>query len=403
MFHIINIVIFCYFLCRFILPQAWTSKRKLLVTVMILPVAMHHLINRTFFGTLASPELPFSVIALQGWLFGAFILLVVLVLFKDLVSLLFWLLRVLGVPLKPLRIPHWGLALPLVALLLSAFGVWQAVRIPEVNTVEILLPRLPQKFDGLRIVQISDLHASKLLQGHWVSEVVDTTNALNPDLILITGDLIDGRSEKRTNDVASLRKLNARLGVFAIAGNHEYYSGYADWINVFHELGLHMLLNEHIVLTDNAAGLGGNLLGGNSLDADSLVLAGVTDKVAARFAFPLPDAESALSGAPQDKVIILMDHRPGGARENAKLGVDLQLSGHTHGGQILGLNLISQYMNGGFISGLYQVDRMQLYVSNGAGLWGGFPLRLGIPSEITQIVLRSPAEEMAQKGVERQK
>ena len=396
MFHIINIVIFCYFLCRFILPQAWASKRKLLVTVMILPVAMHHLINRTFFGTLASPELPFSVIALQGWLFGAFILLVVLVLFKDLVSLLFWLLRIVGAPLKPLRIPHWGLILPLVALLLSGFGVWQAVRIPEVNTVEILLPRLPQKFDGLRIVQISDLHASKLFQGHWVSRVVDTTNALNPDLILITGDLIDGRSEKRINDVASLRKLKARLGVFAIAGNHEYYSGYEDWINVFHELGLHMLLNEHIVLKDNVTGLEGD-----SLDEDSLVLAGVTDKVAARFAFPLPDAESALSGAPQDKVIILMDHRPGGARENAKLGVDLQLSGHTHGGQILGLNLISQYMNGGFISGLYQVDLMQLYVSNGAGLWGGFPLRLGIPSEITQIVLRSPAGEMAQGSIDK--
>ena len=254
-------------------------------------------------------------------------------------------------------------------------GVWQSIRVPDIKSIEITLAHLPQEMDGLRIVQLTDLHASRLLQAPWMQAVVDKTNALQPDLILITGDLVDGSPQARANDVQPLQQLRARYGVFAIAGNHEYYVDYVRWLPVFEQLGLQMLLNRHVLVTHNGG---------------QLVVAGITDKAAAPLRLPLPDVATALRDAPEHAPVILLSHRPIGAVANARQGVDLQLSGHTHGGQILGPHLIAKWANEGFVSGLYAVAGMQLYVSNGTGLWNGFPVRLGRPSEITEIVLRAP-------------
>ncbi|MDR2726810.1 MAG: metallophosphoesterase, partial [Deltaproteobacteria bacterium] len=250
------------------------------------------------------------------------------------------------------------------------------VAVPDVHTVETRLPRLPKELDGLTLVQISDLHVSPLLQERRTRAVVDAVNALDPDLILFTGDTVDGVPGRRAGSVAPLKDLRARHGVFGCAGNHEYYGDYAAWMRIFPALGLTMLLNSHAVI---------------KVRGQKLVLAGITDIVAARFSLPGPDLAGALAGAPEDAVRILLDHRPGNAPENAKAGVDLQLSGHTHGGHILGMTHLVARFNQGFVYGWYQVDAMRMYVSSGAGLWNGFPVRLGVPSEIARIVLRSAA------------
>ncbi|MCC8193929.1 MAG: metallophosphoesterase, partial [Deltaproteobacteria bacterium] len=175
-------------------------------------------------------------------------------------------------------------------------------------------------------------------------------------------------------DVAALRVLRARDGVFACDGNHEYYSGHAAWMRAFKALGLPLLHNAHTVVR---------------IKGKQLVLAGVNDPAADRFGMEGPDLEKALAGAPAEAPVILLAHQPRYARFNAERGVDLQLSGHTHGGQMIGFDRIVASHNEGFVRGLYTVGSMKLYVCPGAGLWTGFPVRIGVPAEIARIVLRS--------------
>jgi predicted MPP superfamily phosphohydrolase len=376
MFHVITGIVCFYVVVRLVPSLPWPLAGKCFAALLVLVASQVHLANRLLFGNLSSPEVPFSVVAVLGGLFGALILLAVFLLLKDVGAILLFVLgKATGVRLAwPIPAAQWSGGLAAAALILSAIGVWQAVRVPDVRTVEIALDRLPAELDGLRVVQLTDLHASRLLQAPWQRAVVDKANALDPDLILITGDLVDGTPANRAADVAPLRDLKARLGVLAIPGNHEYYSNYLAWMAAFDKLGLRMLRNEHVVIRKNGR---------------ELVVAGTTDRNAARFDLPMPDIKAALAGAPKDAAVLLMAHQPRGAAANAEAGVDLQLSGHTHGGQIAGLHYIVQAANEGFVSGLYRVGAMTLHVSNGTGLWNGFPVRLGRPSEITLIVLRS--------------
>ncbi len=373
MLQIIMAVIGLYVSTRAIWPLSFDLTTKVVLTVLIFAIAEHHLITRTWFGTMASPEIPGQVLMLLGWAFCAILLSGALLLVKDLTGLLAYpLSREVGVML--LTSPRLIAATVAITVVLSAIGVYNAVKTPDVKTVEIALPGLPTAFDGFRIVQLTDLHASRLLQGPWMRAVVDKANALKPDLTVITGDMVDGSPQARANDVKPLQALTARHGVFAIPGNHEYYSGYQGWLNVFENLGLHMLVNRHVLITHHN---------------QKIVLAGITDHAANRFGMPEPDTAAALADAPPDSTIILLSHRPGGAKQNAQAGVSLQLSGHTHGGQILGAHVLTKMANEGFVNGLYDVNAMTLYVSMGTGLWNGFPVRLGRPSEITQIVLRA--------------
>ena len=377
MFHVITGAIGLYVAGRLFPALPWPAWGKWLAALLVLLVALHHLITRTFFGSMASPEIPAAALAFLGWLFGALLLLAVFLALKDVSTVLFFLLGKAGWrPDLPFTVAAWNGALAATALVLAGIGVWQAVRVPDVRTVEITLDRLPPELDGLRLVQLSDLHASRLLQAPWMRAVVDRTNALHPDLILLTGDQVDGSTAARAADVAPLRDLKARLGVFAIPGNHEYYSNYAAWMAALGKLGLRMLPNAHAVIEEKG---------------HALVVAGTTDHSAARFGLPQPNVAAALAGAPRDAVTVLMAHQPRDAGRNAGAGIDLQLSGHTHGGQIVGLHLVTRAANEGFVSGLYRVGAMALYVSNGAGLWNGLPIRIGRPSEIALIVLRAAA------------
>jgi predicted MPP superfamily phosphohydrolase len=223
-------------------------------------------------------------------------------------------------------------------------------------------------------LQLTDLHISRLFPASWAKAVVARANGLDADLIVITGDLIDGSVDRRRLDVQPIAKLRARDGVYAIPGNHEYFFDYDDWMREYERLNLRTLLNQHTVINRDGA---------------ELVIAGVTDRSARHTGHSAPDLALATRGAPDQAPIILLDHQPMRAERAAQAGIALQLSGHTHGGMVVGLARLVARANGGFVSGLYKVGDMHLYVNNGTGLWPGFALRLGKHSELTRITLRS--------------
>ncbi|MBY6207481.1 MULTISPECIES: metallophosphoesterase [Halomonas] len=374
MFHVYLFIAFLYVLWRVVVPLPLSSTWRVVVALVLLLVSKHHLITQLTTGNMFSPEIPFWAVALLGWGFCAFAILLVMSLALDAALMLRWLLNKILRAKRPARqsLTTVRYVMTTVALTLSGFGVHQAAQVPEVKRVELDIPGLPAGLEGLKVVQLTDLHISRFFQHDWVTEVVARTNALEPDLILITGDLIDGTPTARLHDVAPLKNLRARYGVIASPGNHEYYFGAERWRAVFESLGMQMLENTHISL---------------SIVGQQLVIAGITDESAEDVGLAGPDLSVALHGSPNDAPLILLDHRPSGARQHAEAGVDLQLSGHSHGGMVKGLDLIAAYANEGHVSGFYPIDDMALYVSNGTGLWNGFPIRLGVPGEITELVL----------------
>lgn len=275
--------------------------------------------------------------------------------------------------LRAFRVQSAGLAL--AALAISGWGMWEGVRTPRVNRVEAALADLPAAFDGMRIVQLSDLHCSKAVRRERIGGIADRVMELKPDMICITGDFVDGDVEDLREELEPLRRLKAKYGVWGCTGNHEYYSRYGEWRPVFGEFGIRMLDNAHAVVTNGEA---------------RLVVAGMTDP-AAGGGPGAPNLRNALAGMPAGECCILLQHQPyvpGWAEEREK--VSLQLSGHTHGGAIVGLDLLVAEMgNGGMVRGFYRLGRTKVFVNAGTGQWGGFPLRLGIPSEISEITLRS--------------
>ncbi len=376
MFHIAPTLFGAFVIWRFVPSLPVSRLWKILIALCILFIAEWGVITK-FFGGWASPEIPRAIIILVGWATGAFILLLCFLILRDITAIAIWLGGKTGLLPSTARIGwQWSAGLCGLAMLLSLFGTWQGIKVPDVRQVHIKMRHLPKELDGFRIVQLTDLHATRLMHEPWIREVVDKANALNPDLMLVTGDLVDGTPQNRANDVAPFKEMKARLGVYAVTGNHEYYSNYLNWMRHFKSIGLKVIGNEHIVLTDKGR---------------QIVLAGTTDRVAARFGLPEPDIQKALAGKPEGAPVILMAHQPKGADANAAAGADLQLSGHTHGGQVLGIHWLNQMVNDGYVSGLYDVNSMQLYVSNGTGLWNGFLIRLGKPSEITELVLH-PAD-----------
>ena len=369
MFHLAKALLCLYVVLRFLLPLPWPRWAKGTIAVVLMVVFQHSLISRIVFGTMFSPEVPRMTMIIVNWMAGMILLLGIFQLVLDLVALVTAALR-----RRRIRIPvglRYGIGG--LAMSLAAFAVNQAIRVPPVKEVEIRIPDLPAQFDGYRLIQLTDLHISRLFQAPWVEETVAKANAQNADLIVITGDLIDGDLQARNLDVAPLAKLRAPDGVFTIPGNHEYYFGHDDWMRQYETLGLRTISNGHVVLSRGGA---------------QMVLAGVNDLNATRFGLEGPDVGKALSGAPADVPVILLNHQPRDAKLSADAGADLQLSGHTHGGMIWGFDRLIARFNNGFVSGLYDVDQMSLYVNNGTALWIGFALRLGVPSELTVITLR---------------
>jgi predicted MPP superfamily phosphohydrolase len=323
-------------------------------------------------GSVFVAEMRRGAIIFFNWAFSAILLLALFQILADLCGLA--LLPILGRGMA--MAPSLRYAMGAVAMLLAGAGVQAGIRIPPLQDVVIEIADLPTEFEGYTVLQLTDMHISRLFPARWTHAVVDNANALHADLIVVTGDLIDGTVAAREHDVAPLAALHAADGVFVIPGNHEYFFNQQAWMQQFSKLGMKILENSHAVITRQDA---------------RLVLAGVTDLSAVETGLPVPDLTQALAGAPSNAPIILLDHQPKNARAAAAMGVALQLSGHTHGGLVVGLGRIFALANGGCVSGRYTVQGMALYVNNGTGLWPGLALRLGIPSELTRITLTRKA------------
>jgi predicted MPP superfamily phosphohydrolase len=251
-------------------------------------------------------------------------------------------------------------------------GLVGARRTARVVDVEVPLQDLPAALDGFTIVQISDIHVGPTIRKRYVERIVEAVNELKPDLIAVTGDVVDGAVSELAPHTAPLARLRARHGAFFVTGNHEYYSGADRWTAEFKRLGLKVLLNEHETIDHQGA---------------LLVVAGVTDFSAHHFSpSQRSDPAAALAGAPNHAgAKILLAHQPRSASAAQLAGFDLQLSGHTHGGQFWPWNLFVRLQQP-FTAGLHRLNRLWVYVSRGTGYWG-IPNRFGAPSEITRIRL----------------
>ncbi len=251
-------------------------------------------------------------------------------------------------------------------------GIVNALREPPVVDVPITLARLPRAFDGFTIVQLTDLHVGATIGADLVTSLVARTNELAPDLIALTGDLVDGTVEQLRDDLAALRELRAPHGVYFVTGNHEYYVGVDEWLAYLASLGIRVLRNERVEI----------VRGDSAFD-----LAGIDDYSAASYGPPHgADLGAALVGHDPQRAVVLLAHQPRQVRDAARHGVDLQLSGHTHGGQVWPWHYLAAAQQGGLLAGRYQEGDTQLYVSRGAGYWGP-PVRFAAPSELTRVIL----------------
>ena len=369
-FNLVFAIPCVFVIARWLWPLALPVPVKLGMAALLLVASQFHFWSRLSSGSVFAPEFPRVVVIAFNWAFGAIVLLAVLQLVVDLGTLATMIVRRggAGAP-DAVRYGVAGLA-----ALLAAIGVANALRVPPVKDITVAIRDLPPQFEGYRLLQLTDLHISRLFPRRWARAVVGRANASGVDLIVVTGDFIDGSVAMRRDDVEPLRDLRAPDGVYAIPGNHEYFFDYAAWMRHLGAMGIRLLPNAHTVLERGGA---------------QLVLAGVTDLSAPSVGEAGPDLSAALAGAPASAPILLLDHQPRHARRGADRGVALQLSGHTHGGMIRGLDRIVARANAGYVSGAYAVGDMTLYVSNGTGLWPGFALRLGPASEMTRITLHA--------------
>ena len=365
-----------YVFCRAILPLRLKWGWKALLAVLLAVAAFKFHLLHLFGGPMFfSPVLPEGVLLAAAWLFSVLFLFFFLLLAADVARLLYLLVLFCLRKKRTERFRIIGNRVNLVLLafaaVLATVGMVGGTGVPRVKEETISVNHLPEGADGLAVAVLAALHVDGITRADRIRKIVERTNALNPDIVIIAGDFVDGTVPVHGDDLRPLADLKARYGVFGVPGNHEYYSGYEEWMEFLPTLGIRMLHNEH-VLTGR----------------DAVVLAGVTDPVAGIMGKEVPDIRKALAGAPEKGVRILASHQPRLAPEAAAHGVDLQVSGHTHGGMIAGIDRLVARFNEGFVSGLYTVGEMKLYVSNGAGIWNGFPIRIGVPSEIVLIRLR---------------
>lgn len=300
---------------------------------------------------------------LGGLAMGLFSSLLVLTVLRDLASLALS---------DPALARPAALAVFVLALLATAIGFVNARRVARVVHVDVPLAGLPPGLHGFRIVQLSDIHVGPTIKRDYVQAIVDRVNRLAADLVAITGDTVDGSVEQLRADVAPLAGLRSRHGSYLVTGNHEYYAGAAAWLAEFERLGLHGLHNRHVVIDHDGA---------------RLVVAGVTDYTAGAFdPAQASDPAAALAGSPAGLPRLLLAHQPRSANAVAAAGADLQLSGHTHGGQFWPWNFFVPLQQP-FTAGLHKLGRLTVYTSRGTGYWGP-PKRFGAPSEITVLHLR---------------
>jgi predicted MPP superfamily phosphohydrolase len=265
-----------------------------------------------------------------------------------------------------------ALAVAGLGIAAAGYALHQGLQHPSIRRVEIALERWPESLDSFRIVQISDVHIGPLLDRRFAEEVTRRVNALEPDLVAVTGDLVDGSAHRIADEVKPFENIRARHGVYFVTGNHDFFSGADDWVEVVRSYGWRPLRNEHVTIRSGDA---------------AFHLAGVDDRQGAMIdGGPGEDMERALADRDPDHPVVLLAHDPGSFKRALKHKIDLQLSGHTHGGQIWPFHWAVRAVIP-WVRGLHRVEESHLYVSCGTGFWGP-PMRLGAPAEITELVLR---------------
>jgi hypothetical protein len=372
------IILFLYL--RGVYPLFRGRLRWVLCPVFLL-IAMTPTVLRLLHGPMVAPVMP------AGWIFwGDMVQMLVLGMAvitgaRDAIALALHLLgRHTGAWARSRKAAAASLA---IVAALTAYGAWNGMKLPVVDEREIAIENLPADLEGLRIAQISDIHASSLFGADRTAEIVRRTMAARPDMILITGDFVDGEVADRAVDLAPLKNLSAPLGVWGCEGNHEHYVDYEGWRAFLPTLHVGMLYNMHAVVMKGET---------------PIVIAGTTDFNAKKFeGRELPDVNKALEGAPRG-FTILMIHQPIKARSIAAKPIDLMLSGHTHGGQTPLVMVVAKILNRGLLEGLYRIEperdaqvapsftgrkAMPAFVQTGTQFWNGYPLRIGTRNEIT--------------------
>lgn len=345
------------------LPPAWHTawRALLLITALATPAGLlaPWLDRRALRVAVAWPGL-----ILMGW----FSTLFILTLLRDLTLVVAAVTALHDAELTQVS----ARAVALLSLLASTLGYFNARRVPPVKPLDFAHPRISKGLHGLRIVQLSDIHVGPTIRARQIRRLVAACNRLQPDLVVITGDVVDGRPDRLAAAIAEFASLQARHGVFMVPGNHDYYSGIHAWLPVFEQQGIRVLLNTHAVIRHGTG---------------TLYLAGVTDPSAARFVpAQRSDAEAALRGIPPEAAVVMLAHQPVQAHDMPSERILLQLSGHTHGGQFFPWGYAVPLQQP-ITAGLSDKFGHAVYVSRGTGYWGP-PKRLLSPSEITLITLR---------------
>ena len=373
---IMAMVLFLYILCSMILPLKISWKYKILSGLAVFVIAQKNgILRRLGGGLFFAPEVPRFLLIVIAFLYGILFFSVAFLLFKDIFVLPLWAIIRYRKKIE-CKLPNGIIVCCIlgVSTLLSGYSLYEGLLTPPIKYIEMKFDGLPSNFDGFKIAVLADLHASAVNQAPFIDKIVDLTLQEKPDLIVLPGDIIDGRVAKRSEDVEPLRRLSAPAGVYGILGNHEYYSGYDEWIKKFDDLKLPILINSHVKI---------------SRGEQSIYLGGIADYSAGRRGREMPDLVKTWQDVPADGFKILLSHQPKNNRRHAASGAALQISGHTHGGMIALMDkLLIAPSNEGVVRGEYDIDGMKLYISAGASLWSGFPLRLGVPPEITVIILK---------------
>ncbi len=346
-------------------PWAWVLGAALALSAVLMPMGLlaRRIRNKRWSDALAWAGLIFM---------GLFSSLFVLTLARDVALLLGSVLVAMGAgPLQDFS--RWtAAAVPVLASVVTLWGFINARRRAAIVSVDVPIKDLPAGLQGFTIAQISDIHVGPTIKGPYLQAIVDAVNGLQADMVAVTGDLVDGSVRELSPHVAPLAGLLSRHGTFFVTGNHEYYSGAHAWIAELRRLGVNVLMNEHTVLQHGAA---------------PLVVAGVADFSAHHFdPTHRSDPQAAIAGAPLHATVrVLLAHQPRSAEAAERAGFQLQLSGHTHGGQFFPWNLFVPLQQP-FTAGLHRLKNLWVYTSRGTGYWGP-PKRLGAPSEITHLRL----------------
>ncbi len=258
-----------------------------------------------------------------------------------------------------------------VSIALTAHGMFEALRLPRVKNVIIKIENLHPDLEGLSIVQLTDLHISSTIRYKWVQRIVEQANSLNPDIIALTGDIVDAPYSEIHHQTATLANLRAGFGKFFVTGNHEYWHQYDKWSQEMKKLGFTVLFNSHRLI---------------SLGDALMLIGGVPDfQSTSQYTRQVSSPAKAAGNVAKADIKVLLAHQPRSVYEAEQAGFDLQLSGHTHGGQVALFSWLRGFMQP-FQSGLYVFKNIKIYVSNGARFWW-IPLRFGAPSEISHIKL----------------